>query len=100
MVAIKQGFPKSQRSIDDDLAVRALLYSMRVLTSMMRLDIARDWIVREAERSFPGIWGSVLCCKCYINEKVVASAGQTDAVVSLGAGAGIYTDTILPFLEI
>ena len=67
---------------------------------MMRLDIARDRIVREAERSFPGIWGSVLCCKRYINEKVVASAGQTDAVVSLGAGVGIYTDTILPFLEI
>jgi O-methyltransferase involved in polyketide biosynthesis len=50
MVAIEQHFPKDQRIIDDDLAYRILPRGMRAYVWLMRLDQARDWIVRASEK--------------------------------------------------
>jgi len=85
-VAVEQYFPEDQRIIDDDLAYRILPFGMRAIVWLMRPDSARDWIVRISEKSAPGIWGGVLCRKRYIDEKLIESAGQVDAVVNLGTG--------------
>ena len=86
MVAIEQYFPRSQRIIDDDLAAPILPFGMRAYVWMMRFDAAREWMVRVTERSLPGLWGAMLCRKRYIDEKLIESVGQIDAVVNLGAG--------------
>lgn len=86
MVAIEQHFPKDQRIIDDDLAYRILPRGMRAYVWLMRLDQARDWMVRASEKSLPGIRAGMRCRKRYIDEKLVDSAEQIDAVVNLGAG--------------
>lgn len=85
-VAIEQHFPEDQRIIDDDLAYRILPFGMRAFVWLMRPDLARDWMVRVSEKSAPGIWGGLLCRKRYIDEKLIESAAQIDAVVNLGAG--------------
>jgi methyltransferase (TIGR00027 family) len=86
MVAIEQHFPKNRRIIDDDLAYRILPRGMRAYVWLMQLDLARDWMVRVSEKSVPGIWAGMMCRKRYIDEKLIDSAEQIDAVVNLGAG--------------
>ena len=85
-VAIEQCFPENQRIIHDDLAYSILPVSARAILKLMRLSSIRDWMVRTAEKSAPGIWGSLMCRKRYIDEKLVESADQVDALVNLGAG--------------
>ena len=86
MVAIEQHFPKDQRITEDDLANLILPFGMRAFVWLMRLGPARDWMVRESEKTIPGIWGGLACRKRYIDEKMVESVGRIDAVVNLGAG--------------
>jgi methyltransferase (TIGR00027 family) len=86
IVAVEQHTPLNQRIIADDLAPRILPFGARAFVSMMRFDFARNWIIRASEKSFPGIWGGVLCRKRYIDEKLIESSGQIDAVINLGAG--------------
>ncbi|MFB0515365.1 MAG: SAM-dependent methyltransferase [Candidatus Neomarinimicrobiota bacterium] len=85
-VAIEQHFPADQRIIDDDLAYRILPFGMRAFVWLMRPDAARDWMVRASEKTLPGIWGGMMCRKQYIDEKLIESLGQINAVVNLGAG--------------
>jgi methyltransferase (TIGR00027 family) len=85
-VAIEQYFPGDRRIINDDLAYRILPFGMRAFVWLTRLDSARDWLVRVAEKRAPGIWGGVLCRKRYIDEKLIGSLGPIAAVVNLGAG--------------
>ena len=86
MVAIEQYFPKEKRIVDDALAHHVLPSGMRAYVWLMRLDPARDWMVRATEKSLPGIWAGMMGRKRYIDEKLTESAGQIDAVVNLGAG--------------
>ncbi len=86
MVAIEQHFPKDQRIIEDDLAYQILPFGMRAFVWMMRLNAAGDWMVRATEKSFPGLWGGMMCRKRYIDEELTASVGLINAVVNLGAG--------------
>jgi len=86
MVAIEQHFPKDRRIVVDDLAYRILPRGMRSYVRLMRLDLARDWMVRASEKSLPGIWAGMMCRKRYIDEKLIESVGHVDAVVNLGAG--------------
>ena len=86
MVAIEQCFPGDHRIIADDLACRILPFGARAFVRLMRPAVARDWMVRVTEKSLPGIWGAMACRKRYIDEKLVESIGQIDAVVNLGAG--------------
>jgi methyltransferase (TIGR00027 family) len=47
---------------------------------------ARDWLIRAAERAFPGLWSGIMCRKRHIDEIVIALCGAMTAVVNLGAG--------------
>jgi len=86
LVAIEQLFPKDQRIIDDVLAYRILPLGVRAYVWLMRFSAARNWMIRVADKRFPGIWAGLVCRKRYIDEKLTESAGQIDAVVNLGAG--------------
>jgi hypothetical protein len=46
----------------------------------------RDWVIGMSERSNPGIWGGLLCRKRYIDEMLVASRNEIQALVILGGG--------------
>lgn len=86
MVAIEQHFPRNQRVMADDFAYRILPFRARAFVWLMRPNFARNWILRLTEESFAGLWGAMICRKRYINEKLVESITQIDAVVNLGAG--------------
>ena len=86
MVAIEQYFPKEKRIVDDALAHHVLPSGMRAYVWLMRLDPARDWMVRATEKNLPGIWAGMMGRKRYIDEKLTESTGNLDAVVNLGAG--------------
>ena len=86
LVAIEQGFPTSQRVIDDSLAIRMLPFGARIFVRFLRLPWIRDWLIGQSEKTDPGIWGGLLSRKRYIDEKVEASRNDIEAVVSLGSG--------------
>lgn len=86
LVAIEQCYPKSRRVIDDPLAARMLPLGARMFVRLLRLPWMRDWLIGQSEKNDPGIWGSLLFRKRYIDEKVEASRNEIEAVVSLGAG--------------
>jgi methyltransferase (TIGR00027 family) len=85
-VAVEQHFPEDQRILEDKLAYSILPFSMRTFVHLTRLAFVRDWMVRAAEKSAPGIWGGLMCRKRYIDEKLIESVAQIDAVLDLGAG--------------
>lgn len=86
-VAVEQHFPENQRIIEDNLAYSILSSSMRAVVQLTRPAFIRDWLVRTSEKSAPGIWGGTICRKRYIDEKLIESVAQIDAVVNLGAGS-------------
>ncbi len=86
MVAVEQYFPKKQRIIEDSLAYQVLPFGIRTIAGVLHSALARDWMVRTTEKSFPGIWGGMMCRKRYIDEKLIEAASQIEAVVDLGAG--------------
>lgn len=86
LVAIEQYFPEAQRVVKDDLAARLLPPGAKIFVRLLRLGWLRDRIIGLSEKSNPGIWGGMLCRKRYIDEKLVASRNQIEAVVNLGAG--------------
>ncbi|AKB30832.1 hypothetical protein MSSAC_0156 [Methanosarcina siciliae C2J] len=86
LVAIEQYFPENQRIIEDDLAYRILPLGMRSLVWLMRFNSVRAWMIRVTEKDTPGIWGGMMCRKRYIDEKLIKSVNQVNAVVNLGAG--------------
>jgi len=86
LVAIEQCFPKSQRVIDDGLAVRMLPLGARMFVRLLRVPWMRDWLIGLSDKNDPGIWGSLLFRKRYIDEKVETARNEIEAVVSLGAG--------------
>ncbi len=86
IVAIEQLFPKNQRIIEDDLAYKIMPFSTRAYVQLLRFAALRNWMIRISDKSIPGIWGGMLCRKRYIDEKLIESVGQIDAVVNLGAG--------------
>jgi len=86
LVAIEQYFPKKERIIEDDLAHRILPSGSALLCLLLRPNSVRAWMVRATEKDFPGMWGGMMCRKRYIDEKLIDSLNQIDAVVNLGAG--------------
>jgi methyltransferase (TIGR00027 family) len=86
LVAIEQYFPEKQLIIEDRLAYRMLPFGMRTLVWLMRFNWARSWMIHAAEKNSPGIWGGILCRKRYIEEKLLDSSNQIEAIVNLGAG--------------
>ena len=86
LVAVEQSFPRSERVIDDSLAIRMLPFGAVMFVRLLKLRWIRDWLIGLSEKSNPGIWGGLLCRKRYIDEKVEASRNEIEALVSLGAG--------------
>ena len=86
LVAIEQYYPKEERIIEDDLACRILPFSGRFFVRLVCFHWVRAWMVRATEKDAPGMWSGLLCRKRYIDEKLIESVNQIDAVVNLGAG--------------
>lgn len=89
LVAMEQlKFPESRRILSDGLAYSILPFGMRAAIRMKAGPFPGDFIVKQAEKKVPGLWGSIMCRKRYIDEKVseTASSSEVEAVVNLGAG--------------
>ncbi|WP_434509770.1 SAM-dependent methyltransferase [Desulfitobacterium sp. AusDCA] len=85
LIAVEQYFPKKERIVEDELAYQ-ILPTGRAFLWLMRSKLLRDWMVRATEKDLPGLWSCMMCRKRYIDEKLLASLKQIDAVVNLGAG--------------
>ena len=85
LIAIEQYFPRKERIVEDDLAYQ-ILPNGRAFLRLMQSKPLRTWMVRATEKSAPGIWSGMMCRKRYIDEKLLDSIKQMDAVVNLGAG--------------
>ena len=85
-IAVEQYFSEKQRIVEDGLAYHMLPPGSRIFVRLMRLNWLRNWIIRISEKTYPGIWGGLLCRKRYIDDKLKALVGQIEAVVNLGAG--------------
>jgi len=89
LVAMEQiKFPKSRRVMNDDLAYPILPFGMRAAIRMKAGPFSGDFIVTQAEKKVPGLWGSIMCRKRYIDDKVSETVEnrEVEAVVNLGAG--------------
>jgi methyltransferase (TIGR00027 family) len=85
LVAIEQGFPESERILVDPLAGPILPLKSRISVGMS-LPI-RNWLVAKTEHKVPGLWGSMMARKRYIDDVVSEAVdGSVEAVVNLGAG--------------
>lgn len=87
IVAGEQNLPREMRLVDDDLAYRFLPSSIKAVVKVTQLRPFRNLLFNITEKNTPGIYGSVLRRKRYIDDKLAEglSAGVT-AVVNLGAG--------------
>jgi methyltransferase (TIGR00027 family) len=89
LVAMEQiKFPRGIRVLDDDLAWPILPFGARAAIRVKAGPFSGDFIVKQAEKRVPGLWGSIMCRKRYIDDKVseTVSNGEVAAVVNLGAG--------------
>jgi methyltransferase (TIGR00027 family) len=84
LVAMEQHFPQPERIVTDNLALPILPFGYR--TEVRLLKPFTKAIVRKSEQKVPGLWGSIMSRKLYIDEILSAAAGQVEAVVNLGAG--------------
>jgi methyltransferase (TIGR00027 family) len=94
IIAMEQSFPKNQRIIEDNLALKILPLSLRLVTRVMRIGFIRNWLINYSEKLTPGIWGGILCRKRYINDRLEDVADQIDGVVNIGAGLDTRVYTI------
>ncbi len=85
-VAAEQFFPVDQRLIHDDLAHQIVPAGMRAFIKLMRFKAVRNWLINASEKAAPGIWNGLMCRKRFIDEKLLESLDQVDAIVNLGAG--------------
>ena len=86
LIAIEQYYPQKQRIVEDAMAYRMLPAGSRVFVKLMQPNWVRNWIIRQSEKSLPGIWGGMLCRKRYVDDKLIESVEHVDAVINLGAG--------------
>ncbi|WP_082944930.1 SAM-dependent methyltransferase [Mycobacterium sp. 852013-50091_SCH5140682] len=86
VLAATEQYEGPRRLVDDDLAESFLPTTLRAMTRLMRWRIPREWSIRAAERSQPGLWANLSCRKRFIDESLDAALPDIDAVVILGAG--------------
>ena len=87
IVAAEQYYPPGQRLVQDELAAQFLPPSLKALARLARWSPIRDFVFNLSERRARGVWGSVLCRKRYIDDKLLeAVSAGLQAVVILGAG--------------
>ena len=87
IVVAEQYYPEGQRLIEDALAFQFLPPGLKVFARLVRWTLVRDLIFNLSERRAHGVWGSVLCRKRYIDDKLLETISDgLQAVVILGAG--------------
>jgi methyltransferase (TIGR00027 family) len=86
IVAAEHYSHEGQRLVHDELAYHFLPSSVRSIVRLTRWRWARALLMNLTEKTAHGIWGSVLCRKRYIDDKLHEAIGAIDAVVILGAG--------------
>jgi methyltransferase (TIGR00027 family) len=86
IVACDQYEPEAQRIVDDPLALHFLPKGVQRIVRLARWRPLRNLLVGVTEQTARGIWGSMLCRKRYIDDKLREASGEIDAVVILGAG--------------
>lgn len=86
IVAEEQYYDQDQRLSDDTLAYHVLPRSVQRVVRLTRWRPARNLLINLTEKTAHGIWGSVLCRKRYIDDKLREAAPSVEAVVILGAG--------------
>lgn len=84
LVAMEQRFPDTERILTDDLALPILPLGYRFEVRLF--GPVTKWIIKKSEQKVPGLWGSIMSRKRYIDEKLSEDSSQVDAVVNLGAG--------------
>jgi methyltransferase (TIGR00027 family) len=86
VVAVEQYYPQEHRLVEDALAYQFLPSGVKVIVQLARWRPARQLLINLSEKTAPGIWGSQLCRKRYIEDKLRATMGEIETVVILGAG--------------
>lgn len=86
IVACEQYEPEAQRLVNDSFALRLLPGGVQRVVRAARWRPLRNLLIGVTEKTARGIWGSMLCRKRYIDDKLRESIGGIDAVVILGAG--------------
>jgi len=86
IIAIEQNFALDQRVIVDGLAYSILPFGARAVAWLTRPAFARNCMVKILEKTSPGLWALVTCRKRYIDERLIESLDNIDAMVNLGAG--------------
>ena len=86
VVAVEQYYGEEHRLVQDELAYRFLPAYLKFTARLARWLPARKLLLNLSDKAAPGIWGSQLCRKRYINDKIRATSGEIAAAVILGAG--------------
>lgn len=86
IVALEQYGPEQQRLVQDNLAQQFLPSSIKFIVKLSRWQPMRNLLFTVTEKTAYGIWGSVLCRKRYIDDKLHETSGTFDTCVILGAG--------------
>lgn len=87
IAACERFVPAELRLVDDDLAERMLPPGQRLAVRACAWAPARRLLVRTTEQQARGLWGSLLCRKRYLDDRVgEALATGIDQLVLLGAG--------------
>lgn len=87
IVAAEQRWPAERRLVHDELAIRFLPPALRIVMRLARLRPLERLLIKASEDLVPGIWGSMLCRKRYVDDKTGdALAAGIESVVILGAG--------------
>jgi methyltransferase (TIGR00027 family) len=84
LVAMEQRFPEAERIVTDQLALPILPFGYRAEVRL--IGPLTNWIIKKSEQKVPGLWGSIMSRKRYIDDKLFEDTGQIEAVVNLGAG--------------
>jgi methyltransferase (TIGR00027 family) len=86
IVAVEQYEPAVQRLVHDDLAYHFLPSGVQRIVRLARWRPMRNLLIGVTEKTAHGIWGSMLCRKRFIDDRLCKSAAEIEAVVILGAG--------------
>lgn len=87
MVVAEQRYSSEQRLVHDDLAYRFLPPSLKFVMRLAEWRPLEKALIKAAEQTAVGIWGSMLCRKRYIDDKnLEALRAGNEVVVILGVG--------------
>lgn len=86
LIAMEQYFPQKERIVKDEFAYKMHPFILKLFVRLTKYNWLRKWMISKMEKSFPGLYASMMCRKRYIDEKIINSANQINAVVNLGAG--------------